>query len=262
MADVAVTTFAEFRTAAAQSGNTIICPEGAIWDMSEIDPDNTITSFEINSNVTGNNTEIRNFRGKIICGNSITITALHIINQLCETGSDYTGAIYTASRTASITMQLCRLSIATGTAVENALYNVRLYKCAANISMLYAGNCDPVGAYYNIYYPYYNCITINAPNASQINGDSWLAVQRSKIIINAPLATKIFTGAGNSTIRGNMPNVTASSGSISPSIQFDVINAASAPNFPASTSYMLRVTDAQMRDADYLASIGFVIGTE
>lgn len=263
MATVTVTTFSEFRTAAAQYGNTIVCPEGAIWDMAEIDPDNTITQIEINSSVTGNDTEIRNFRGRIICSLGITIKKLHIINMLCEIFNlEYGGAIYASPKEGMIQISQCKISMATGINVKNALYNISPYKCAINLQMAYAGNCTPIGSYQGLGNAFYNRISVNAPNATGIMYSSWLPVQRSEIIINAPLATNIFTGAGNSTIRGNLQNVTASSGTLDRNRAFDVINAASAPNFPASTSYILRVTDAQMRDAAYLQSIGFVIGTE
>lgn len=261
MATVNVTTFSEFRTAAAQSGNTIICPNNAVWDMATIDPENTITSFEINSNITGNGTEIRNFRGKIICGNSITITALHIINMLCETGSTYTGAIYTSYKEWIATMKQCRISIATGSAVKNALYNVRPQKCAINLQMAYAYNCVPVGNYQWWGDAMYNQILINAPNATGILKNDEFAIERSKIIIYAPLATGISTLMKNCTIRGNLQNVTASSSS-SALTPFSVISADAAPNFPENSGYIKKVTDEQMRDADYLASIGFVIGTE
>lgn len=258
MATVNVTTFSEFRTAAAQYGNTIVCPEGAIWDMSEIDPDNTITQFEINSNVTGNNTEIRNFRGRISCANDITISKLHIINLLCERwNSEFIGAIYADDKTWLATMEQCRLSIATGSIVKNALYNICIKKCAVNLQMAYAGACNPLGSYQGVGNDFYNRVLINAPNATSFE---YTELKRSELIINAPLATSISTAMQNCTVRGNMPNVTASSSS-SAYTPFSVISADSAPNFPANSGYLKKVTDAQMRDAAYLQSIGFVIGT-
>ena len=259
MADITVATFAEFRTAAAQYENTIICPEGAVWDMSEVDPDNTITSFEINSNITGNNTEIRNFRGRISCANGVTIHSLHIINLLCEIwNSDFAGAIFTGDKTWLATMEQCRISIATGSIVKNAMYNICIKKCAVNLQMAYAGACNPLGSYQGLGNDFYNRVLINAPNATSFE---YTELKRSEIIINAPLANSISTAMQNCTVRGNMPNVTASSSS-SAYNPFSVISATAAPNFPESSGYIKKVTDAQMRDAAYLQSIGFVIGTE
>lgn len=260
MADVTVTTFEEFRTAAAQSGNTIICPEGAIWDMSEIDPENTITKITIKSNVTGNHTEIKNFRGWIECGSGITITALHIINMLCEFAGD--GAICcTQSQYVypnEPVWQQSRISAAIGANVDYPLYNIRPWRCAINVSMAKSGECI-LSAFNSgsTAVCKYNRFAIAAPNAASVG---WEKINSSQFVVNAPLATRFDAVPLNCTIRGNLSNVSAFKYSSSDT-NFSVVDGTDAPNFPTS-SWMKKVTDAQMRDAAYLQSIGFVIGTE
>lgn len=258
MATVNVTTFSEFRTAAEQYGNTIICPNNAVWDISEIDPENTITTITIRSIVTGNNTEIKNFRGRIECGSSITITALHIINLLCESGS-YGGAISTESRNVNPNVwQQSRISAAIGANVDYLLYNICPIRCAINVSMAKSGECI-LSAFYSDSTAEckYNRILLSAPNASIVG---WNKINSSQFIVNAPIATRFAAVPLNCTIRGNLSNVSSFQYSSS-ATNFSVVNGTDAPDFPTAT-WMKKVTDAQMRDADYLASIGFVIGTE
>lgn len=259
MADVTVTTFEEFRTAAAQSGNTIICPNNAVWDMSEIDPENTITRITIKSSVTGNNTEIKNFRGYIECGSSNTITALHIVNMLCESAGY--GAICTESRSVypnEPVWQQSRISAAIGANVDYPLYNIRPMRCAVNVTMAKFGECI-LSAFYSgsTAACKYNRVAIAAPNASSVG---WNKINSSEFVVNAPLATRFDAVPLNCTIRGNLSNISSFRYSSSDT-NFSVVNSTDAPNFPTS-SWMKKVTDAQMRDAAYLQSIGFVIGTE
>lgn len=259
MADVTVTTFEEFRTAAAQSGNTIICPNNAVWDMAALDPENTITKITIKSNVTGNNTEIKNFRGWIECGSSMAITALHIINLLCESAGY--GAICTESRSVypnEPVWQQSRISAAIGANVDYPLYNIRPWRCAINVSMAKSGECI-LSAFNSgsTAVCKYNRFAVTAPNASSVG---WNKINSSQFVVNAPLAARFDAVPLNCTIRGNLSNVSAFKYSSSDT-NFSVVNGTDAPNFPTAT-WMKKVTDAQLRDADYLASIGFVIGTE
>lgn len=260
MADITVTTFAEFRTAAAQSGNTIICPNNAVWDMSVIDPENTITKITIKSNVTGNNTTIKNFRGCIECGSGITITALHNVNMLCESAGY--GAICTESRSVypnEPVWQQSRISAAIGANVDTMFYNIKITRCAANVSMqksnavtftsFYSGSVQNVLKYNNI--------ALTLPNATDLY---FQHIKSSKFVLDAPLLKKFYAVPLNCTFRGNMQTVDTL-GYSSSETDFSVVIDTNAPNFPSCT-WMKKVTDAQMRDADYLASIGFVIGTE
>jgi hypothetical protein len=112
-------------------------------------------------------------------------------------------------------------------------------------------------------YNRYTRVHLTFPNATQCNDVGW-NLQDSELIVDAPLSTTINNTCKRCTLRGNLAECVKSAGTSS-TIDFSVINADSAPNFPDSGSdakNYKKVTDEQMRDADYLASIGFIIGTE
>lgn len=58
MAEIQVTTFEEFVTACATSGAEVICPEGAVWDMNRIAPAGAPTVTVACAKIIGNGTAI------------------------------------------------------------------------------------------------------------------------------------------------------------------------------------------------------------
>ena len=264
MATYNVTTFADFMEKAATSGNTIVCPEGAVWDLAEIDPENLITKIDINSNITGNGTEIRNLRGEVAIGGSMTITALHWINCL-RTGAagSYRYFMYATSGTALLKESKMSLAVVRVGDYLGGLYHVAPYRCAIEMSIndTWARilNIDSQNATYNRY----NKIHLTAPNATTCDDVGW-NFQDSQLIIDAPLMTNINNTNKRCTVRGNLESCTKITGTSS-TYDFSVINGDDAPNFAESGSdakNYKKISDLQMRDAEYLASIGFVIGTE
>lgn len=261
MATYNVTNFADFLGKAATSGNTIVCPEGAVWDLAELDPENTIRTITINSTVTGNGTEIRSHRGDVAIASSVVITALHWINSLFDSTNERNCFLYCTSSSGSAEIKESRVSVQ-ATGGRDFKYNIKLTRCAVTILspntwLLFSSGSELTSRY--------NRIHITAPNATRCNSDAW-GLADSEVIIDAPVLTEINNRNRRCTIRGDLAACTKKTGtSSSLGSDFCVINGDDAPNFPASGSDALnikRVTDLQMRDADYLASIGFVIGSE
>jgi len=259
MAEVTVSTFAEFYEAAQVSGNTIICPEGAVWDMNEIDPLNEIQRISVKSDVVGNGTTIKNFRGNgISISGNLTIDQLHMENCYFEsnkpisTPNDYYSYI-TKSRIS------CQLS----TSVETFLANVIPSQCAINVAFQKSGENDIRWSYTtNSPIGRYNRIKASCQNATILNDAKW-CISDSEIIIDAPLATRIYrNNLTNCTIRGNLQSLESSAAS-SAARDFNVITGVSE-SFPtyAEGGILVKVSDAQMRDAAYLQSIGFQIGSD
>lgn len=259
MATVNVSTFNEFYAAVQVSGDTVVCPEGAVWDMNEIDPLNTITSLSIKTDITGNGTTIKNFRGNdIYISSSRTIDQLHLENFFFNSNKP----IYTSNNSYSYITK-SRISCQLGTNVEVFLANVIPTQCSIYVSFQKSGEND-IRSSYTTSGPTgrYNRIKANCPNATILNDAKW-AISDSEIIIDAPLATRLYRNyLYNCTIRGNLQSLTSSAASSAAS-NFNVITGVS-DSFPtyAESGVLVKVTDAQMRDAAYLQSIGFQIGSD
>lgn len=260
MATVNVSTFNEFYTAVQVSGDTVVCPVGAVWDMNEIDPLNTITSLSIKANVSGNGTTIKNFRGNdISISSSRTIDQLHMENFYFVSNK----SICTPNNNSIAYITRSKISCQLGMNVEIFLANVIPTQCAINVSFQRSGEND-IRWTYNTGVPNgrYNRIKANCPNATILNDAKW-NISDSEIIIDAPLATRLYRNyLYNCTIRGNLQSLTSSAAS-SAARNFNVITGVS-DSFPtyAESGVLVKVTDAQMRDAAYLQSIGFQIGSD
>lgn len=261
MATVNVSTFNEFYTAVQVSGDTVVCPEGAVWDMNEIDPLSEIQSISVNSDVVGNGTTIKNFRG-----NGIVITTYRTIDQL-HMENFYFGSnksIDTDYKEAHAYITRSRISAQLGMNVEVFLSNVIPTQCAINVAFQKSGENDIRWSYADggIITGRYNRIKASCPNATILNDGRW-HISDSEIIIDAPLATRIYrNNLTNCTIRGNLQSLTSSAAS-SAARDFNVITGVSE-SFPtyAEGGILVKVSDAQMRDAAYLQSIGFQIGSD
>ena len=264
MADITVSTFGEFLAAGAEPAGTydnIICPEDAVWDMNEIDPDNTIQSFRINANVTGNNTELRNYRGGVVVKNGKTVSNFNFINMFSAVTATYAGAFASAGSQSVCAFYQCKFSLTLGSEASCAFYNVVLTRCSVNIACQRSGGVQIFDRYtWNLGSSRYNREKIEAPNMTANASSRW-EFEDSEIIIDAPFLTKINASMTACTIRGNLDSCTGADWQTSNS--FSVLNSTSAPNYVYNSGYAIKlVTDAQMRDISYLNSIGFRIGSE
>lgn len=227
--------------------------------MNEIDPLNTIKSITINSQVAGNGTAIKNFRGDgITIRQNVTIDQLHLENFYFGSNKP----IYTSNNSYSYITK-SRISCQLGMDVETFLANVIPTQCAINVAFQKSGENDIRSSYTtNTPIGRYNRIKTNCPNATILNDAKW-AISDSEIIIDAPLATRLYRNyLYNCTIRGNLQSLTSSAASQAER-DFNVITGVS-DSYPtyAEGGMLVKVSDAQMRDVEYLQSIGFQIGSD
>lgn len=257
MATVTVTNFSEFYAAAAVSGDTVVCPSAAVWDMNEIDPLNEIQLITINANIVGNHTTIKHYRGGVRIEGECTVTSLHFDSALNDQDYNAGGFFIRCSDASKLaTFSLCKFSVAIH-GKRKFMYNVILTQCAATMTFdstaIGFGDRDSSSVWCR-----YNRVKIIAPNATGYTCTRWWLAD-SELYMNAPLLKNINNTNARCTINGSMPLIDGTSGILS-NVDFSVINSSGAPNFPTGQQNVKPVTDEQMRSASALAAIGFVIG--
>lgn len=269
MANVSVSTLAEFIAAIAVEGNTVVCPENAVWDANDTYPDGYQSDIVWNASVTGNGTTIKNLRiyGFFRANNEYIhpyIDGLRIIDLIGSSASSinsgdpglFEGNFHFTNTAIS--------------AVLNAVYKrlVRWFswssdylasRCSFNIDA--SGNFDTFG----MGKVQYSRIELHLPNSVwypyYANFDK---CYESEIIIYAPNAGGLhslqFVGC---VIHGEMPNTTETATSGSWDGDMTVYSTDAMPNFvPRDPVHFVGVTDAQLRDPSYLRGIGFPIAIE
>lgn len=261
MATVSVNTWSEFVAAVAVTGDTVVCPEGAIWDMNQIAPEG-VSGFQINcAEIQGQCTEITNLRlksGITLAGNAAqTVDALHLTNLICETGAPFgcTASVGTEARFSG-----CKFS---GILPQNAQYfctvsrkNAYFSRCSFALEYGYSGSSAAAISQTSA------SLTLCRVNVQLPNGSlfyhyaSW-----SYVRIDCPAMRNLYiiNGAAN-VYDGDLPQLTGVIGTASATYP-SVYNADSMPQFSGAAN-VLGVTEAQLRDPAYLASIGFPIGVE
>ena len=271
MADVYVESWAEFLQAIQVSDDTVHCPENATWDMNELEPDGHIGTIRFDcDNVYGHNTTIKNLRydGSVSFHSGfVEMSDLHWENILSNTGSSNNffsreGTISSASDLSQMT--LCKISgfFTKETASTQALWLARgfkLYRCGCNIE-------SPCGAFGLPYTMEYTNFLAQLPNANRIYPGSGGTLKSDSLlsfcncVIVAPNCT-IDGSTGNavgSVFRGRKERLTE--------YQYNCgsayMNLYCTTDMDAITNSkgVTGVTEAQLRDAAYLQSIGFPIG--
>lgn len=267
MATVNVTNWADFVQAVAVSGDTVICPSGAIWDMNEIAPEG-IAGFPVNcAEIQGRGTEIKNLRvassiGLGGGGNFYQpIEALHFTNFVCESGSFFAAA--GAARQGPHTeFAGCKFS---GLLPQNAQYFCEVaggdtrptdfLRCAFTIEFGYNNEWYATQITRNGTIKYCR-MHIRLPNGALFYPNaSW-----SYVRIDCPAMTRLHLGGAVANVYdGDLPQLNSAMGDATtyPS----VYNKDTMPQF-SGVSNVIGVTEAQLRDPDYLSSIGFPIGVE
>lgn len=265
MADITVTTFAEFRTAAEQAAGTygtIICPEDAVWDLNVLDPENNIQNLSINANVQGNGTSILHFKGgKINIYQNKTVSNMNFLDCFSNAYGTYSAFIECDRNSAHdiwAKLYQCRVSCQLGYSAIRATKNIQRERCSFNLSFQHPYGIHVFGATDQNKASRYNRVKVEAPNATGITDGYWVE-QFSEFIIDMPQGDTINNSLTSCTIRGNLQNVTKTTFSSSNPISVMT----GAPNFSWSSGGRIKpVTDAQMRDIAYLQEIGFAIGSE
>lgn len=274
MADVYVTSWQEFLQAILVSGDTVHCPENAIWDMNNIEPDGHVGAIRFDcDNVYGHNTTIKNLKydGQIIFKNGfVEISDLHWENMLVNTGTYDKKVIFLREGTWSsesdlVLMTLCKISGFFTKDDASSIYceqliskGIKHYRCGFNVESASHGrfNLPTLMEYCNFLaqLPDVRQIDANVTSEGRIN------YRFSNIVIVGANITSdaSFYGAVCSVFRGRKERLTGFSNASGgyPSLYCtDDMPAVTEPG-----TGFIGVTESQLRDASYLQSIGFPIG--
>lgn len=269
MATVSVASWAEFVEAIAVSGDTVVCPENAVWDANDFAPNWLDDEIQWNcAEVRGNGTIIRNLHMRGIFYTSVNTTQyirdLHFLDFIADGVREQSGIFY-----GKFAFVGCKL---TGILATNYRFLVRCTgfdsntfsfdKCSLNVE--FATNMgiwphEGLGAGFR-----YSRIQIKAANTIAIIILHYC--QYCEVVLYIPNASdtfssKMFLGC---TVRGNFHSIPADSASWGWSGANSVycnedFPAGWTPSYPQN---FIGVTDAQLRNPQYLRSIGFPISAE
>ena len=249
MAEVHVSSWSEFVEAVAVAGDTVILPEAERWDLNEIAPEGVTESIPVNcAKIVGNGTSIQNgrFYGSFIVDGT-EIFDLHIINYYSDN----------AAITGTGKYERCMFSGLSAAIVDVPLNGTSWHRCAFNIELQH-GEPWAVGGACT-----YCRIILHAARATGTNIAARNAIKKNcEIIMYMPAATRLYIeNAQYCTIRGNMTacgyigKYSYDHGSAYTIVDTDDLAEGASVDAP-----LIGVTDEQMKDAAYLASIGFPIG--
>lgn len=283
MATVNVTSWAEFVQAVGVAGNTVVCPEDAVWDMNQIAPEGVAKITIACDEIQGNGLEIKNLvstggfyiekaGGTTSAKAEVLISGLSMHNILGYGGSTYsgtTGFIY-AAKNQAVTIRQCSFSGIFANAVhrfyvadessgnnQGYIYNEL---CALNIELqassaqIYRGYTSFKGSRVTAHLP-------NISGALPLGTTTNIIETNNEFVVYAPGVTQVtLRGCAASIVRGNLSACTSITGGNESAIS--IYSTDSAPNISNPPTTIKGVTDEQMKDASYLRSIGFIIGTE
>ena len=263
MATVQVSNWAEFLAAIAVSGNVVECPENAVWDMNDIEPLGHLSNISIScSQINGNGLRIKNLRlfGMFIATSKCFFNNV-LITDLIASGSAvnsdlFRGDIFFRNSAVSCILSssyrdfLNRNTNYDDDVADNSSFYVEA--SAANFQFKSGpGSSD---------YSRYCRFEIHAPNATgQVLSGTMLTCE---IVIFAPNSTKIYScDFIGCTLRGNLASVSEQSwsGSWEGDISVystDGFNPSYRPKYP---QYFIGVTEEQLKNPEYLRSLGFPI---
>lgn len=272
MATVSVSTLAEFITAIAVQGDTVVCPEGAVWDANDVYPDGYTGNIPWKADVQGNGATIKNLRfyGHFYTNEDaarVTISEIRIIDLIgSQTNGEYNAALFWGS----YKMEDCTIS-----AVLNHRYHYIIhprdsyYMRHPNVNRC-SFNIDASGDFSAFYYGdiNYSRIELHLPNSTKVpigSGGSNFTVKNCEIIAYAPNITDKWRSIYYSgcIVHGDMPTLEEGASSGSMDGDMSVYSTDAMPSFvPRDPVHFVGVTDAQLRDPSYLRSIGFPIAIE
>lgn len=262
MATVNVTSWAEFLSAVAVAGDTVVLPEGATWDMNSICPEGYHNDIPVScAEIDGNGTTIKNLHlyGKFVVNNALTIDSLYLKNIVSE--SDH--LIDKGSSTRTVTMHGCILTGISG--LQNrCVIEGPLTVTSSTISFdMTASGYGAMYFVFNTFRALYSRISIKYPLSSSTLELSagYAGIKFCMVNIDAPGVTAIesYTFSG-CVVTGNMTNASDTHGYYTPGYVSVYDVAAFDEEFEPDTEYFKPVTQSQLCDAQYLASIGFPIG--
>ena len=262
MATVNVSTWPEFVQAVGVAGDTVVLPDKAEWDMNELYPEGYTGIISMKcSQINGNGTKIRNLHlfGYFVKNSNITINDLEMTNFVVEPGGTNLSVFIGFSQ---LNLHNCIFSGLCGSSVSNFSYGyLNLDRVSMNINFTTSRNAFGI---FPVNEAKYSRIRQSIPNA--IITDAFVRfgtckfceidvympqLAAGKLNVSDLSACKLLGGYGSATFYVN----SASTGRDFPSIYLtDAIPES------GDGQYMHGVTRDQMRDAAYLASLGFPVG--
>lgn len=261
MADVYVESWDEFVEAVGVSGDTVILPEEAEWDMGEILPYGLQSNIIISCYaIDGRNTRIKNLNLNARCFQCGNGGKMRISNLLM---TDWLGTSQWFDFRFGSDWFRCAISGITSS--RNIIQNDNQYQntppkftsCSINVESSAGGfEIDSRGTS-----TFYYCrVEIHAPNSTSA-GLSIYEKVCCELIVYAPNASGNlniqYIGSGT-ILRGNLKSVTGLTGSNTklPSVySVDTF----ADDVTSADAKFIPCTEEQLKDATYLRSIGFPI---
>lgn len=261
MAQVNVTSLEEFVSAVAVAGDTVVCPEGADWDANDTYPDGYSGNITWNAAVLGNGTTIRNLHlyGRFATGQNVRpyTDALRIVDLIGSApsggGGLFNGNYHFTNSAASAVLNANYQEIVNWNSGSTALL---ANKCSFNVDA--AGGFDTLSmgkvryCRFELHLPNSTWYPFYASNQT---------CEESELAIFAPNAGGIYSNQfPGCIIHGELPNTQELASSGSWSGDTTLYSTDGLPNFsPYDPVHCVGVTDAQLRDPEYLRSIGFPI---
>lgn len=249
MAEVHVQNWAEFVEAVAVSGDTVILPEAERWDMNEIAPEGVLESIPINcAKIIGNGTSIWNGRFyDTFQVDGTEIEDFHIINYFCDDVAINGNGIY----------KRCMFSGLSASGISIPIWGEAFDRCSFNVETQVQGSVWAVDGVLT-----YCRIILHAALATGFDVSARRSLKTNcEIVAYVPQAPYLFFGnAVNCTLRGNMQSCTNIGKYDYDYSQNTIVNISDLAEGATVETPLIGVTDAQMKDAAYLASIGFPIG--
>lgn len=262
MATVNVTNWADFVAAIAVSGDIVVCPIKAKWDMNEIYPEGLQTNITINcAEIRGNETEIRNLHmfGKFIVPADLEIKSLYMKNIVSESDCFFDNSGNTRTITLNKSIMTGIFGVDTITFCNGKLDMIRSVVNLDMTSALYQVHLSG-----SVFTAIYSRITLYYPLANA-NFDLFANPGAIKFcmvtIYNSAMPYFDSSPYSGCVVQGNFGDATDSNSYGDHGAFVSVYDvAAMADDFTTANTYFKGVTQQQLYDAAYLQSIGFPIG--
>lgn len=257
MATVNVSNWAEFKAAIAVSGDTVVLPEGAVWDLNTLEPTGTAGLTIKCDEINGNGTEITNMwsLGGIVQESNCTVNDLKITNVVCKNSGWNTWLnIYggTWNRcTLSAILESNYTSFIGGNGGGQFNFCSVYAEFATSSTVVISSGASMTACKVNI----------DAQNASGFytfpSGSTGQKATSCEFVVNTQSTGGFYITTWEScTLRGEMPHISTLWGLGNPGVSIYCSDDVSS----ASTVIGITgVTDAQMKSAAYLQSIGFTV---
>lgn len=262
MATVNVSNWNEFVTALGVSGDTVVLPENAEWDMNAILPYGLTANVSIAcSKIEGNGTRIKNLNLNGYCFQASGNDIKYFRNLLCTdwiaNGEFFYlryGSEFYACAMSGITAGSCIVDCNNNYENSKAVF----ISCSFNIE----SSSNSFTFTYGTSDKYYCRIEVHASNATTSNpiGTNLIFCE---LILYFPNVTTITSSYYKGcTMRGNMTNVTTESSWTGdwkghPTVYVETMFDSSYT--PRKPDHFIAVTDEQMKTASYLAGLDFPI---